>query len=81
MKKKTDETRPEYDFSNGERGKHAARLRSGHTTIITKTDGSSIEVQSRPIFLEPDIREYFPDAESVNQALRGLIRLVPEKRA
>ncbi len=31
--------------------------------------------------LEPDVREYFPDSDAVNKALRGLIRLLPGKRA
>jgi hypothetical protein len=29
--------------------------------------------------LEPDVREYFPDSEAVNEALRGLIALIPRK--
>lgn len=64
--------RPEYDFSNGVRGKHAAGLKNGHTTIITKSDGSTLTVDSQPVFLESDVRQYFLDNESVNQALRGI---------
>ncbi len=30
--------------------------------------------------LDPDVRVYFPDSESVNAALRGLIALIPAKR-
>ena len=81
MHAKTDEIHFEYDFSNGVRGKHAAALANGHTTIITKSDGSTITVESSPVFLESDVREYFPDTESVNQALRGLIALVPDRHA
>jgi UDP-N-acetylglucosamine 2-epimerase len=29
------------------------------------------------VMLAPDAREYSPDSESVNQALRGLIGLIP----
>ena len=29
------------------------------------------------IELDPDVKKYFPDSESVNQALRGLIKLIP----
>ncbi len=79
MNKKTEEMREEYDFSKGVRGKHAKALRNGHKTIIHKTDGSTVMRETRPIILEPDVQEYFSDAESVNQALRGLIALVPEK--
>ena len=31
------------------------------------------------VMLDPDVREYFPDAESVNKALQGLIALTPPK--
>lgn len=71
--------REEYDFSKGVRGKHAKALRNGHQTIIHKSDGTTVKREIRPIILEPDVQEYFSDAESVNQALRGLIALVPEK--
>ncbi len=81
MNKKTEEIRAEYDFSKGVRGKHADALRNGHKTIIHKSDGSTVTQETRPIILEPDVQAYFPDTESVNQALRGLIALVPEKRS
>ena len=81
MNKKTGEIRAEYDFSTGIRGKHAKSLRNGHQTIIHKADGSTVTRETRPIILEPDVQAYFPDTESVNQALRGLIALVPEKHA
>jgi hypothetical protein len=32
------------------------------------------------VMLEPDVREYFPDSEAVNKALRSLIMLIPQKR-
>lgn len=80
MDKKTEAMRAEYDFSKGVRGKHARALQYGHTTIVHKADGSTAARETRPIILEPEVQAYFPDAESVNQALRGLIALVPEKR-
>ena len=30
--------------------------------------------------LEPDVRQYFPDSEAVNHALRSLIALIPRKQ-
>ncbi|MDQ6788388.1 MAG: hypothetical protein M3033_16410 [Acidobacteriota bacterium] len=80
MNKKTEEIRAEYDFSKGVRGKHADAFRGGHETIVHKSDGSTVTRETRPIILDADVQEYFSDAESVNQALRGLIALVPEKR-
>lgn len=73
--------RKEYDFSKGVRGKHAKALRNGHRTIIHKADGTTVTRETRPIILEPDVQEYFSDTESVNQPLRGLIALVPEKHS
>ena len=67
MKKKTerqktrDELRREYDLSKlkgGVRGKYLARYRAGTNLVL----------------LSPDVAEHFPDEQSVNAALRTLIR-------
>jgi len=78
--KDEDEMRDEYDFSKGVRGKHFRKMQNGYTTIIHQSDGSTVVKETRPIFLDEDVRVYFPDAKAVNDALRGLIALVPEKR-
>jgi len=49
--------RKEYDFSGGVRGKYADRFSEGSTIVV----------------LEPDVAAVFSDADSVNEALRGLI--------
>lgn len=83
-KKKVEEMRAEYDFSGGVRGKHAAAYQEGHTVTIHKKDGTTIvqnfTLEEGTVLLEPDVREYFPDAESVNNALRTLISIAPKKR-
>ncbi len=57
---------PEYDFSKGRRGLTAARYARGSNIVV----------------LEPDVAAAFPDAASVNDALRVLIRLArPPKRS
>jgi hypothetical protein len=59
-----DDLRPEYDPSvlrGGVRGKYLERYRAGTNLAL----------------LAPDIRAAFPTDESVNQALRGLIRGQP----
>jgi hypothetical protein len=67
MKKKTerreerDGLRREYDLSKlkgGVRGKYTARYRAGTNLVL----------------LSPDVAEHFPDEQSVNSALRTLIR-------
>jgi hypothetical protein len=53
-----DDMRPEYDFSGGVRGKYAAQYAAG-TNVVR---------------LEPDVAAVFPDSESVNAALRMVMR-------
>lgn len=68
---------PEYDFSQGVRGKHASAMRDGYRMVIHHSDGTMEvrDVAPRPgtVVLDPDVRAYFPDSEAVNRALRKLI--------
>jgi hypothetical protein len=79
-----DDMKPEYDFRGGVRGKHAQAYRQGHTVKVHQIDGTTtvrhFTLADGAVMLEPDVREYFPDSEAVNQALRGLITLIPGKR-
>jgi hypothetical protein len=57
-----DDLRPEYDFASmagGVRGKYAERYRAGTNIVL----------------LEPDVTAAFPNAESVNTALRMLLNI------
>ncbi len=82
---KIDEMLPEYDFSGGVRGKHYRAYRKGHSVTIHKTDGSEqiqhFTLEDGAVMLEADVRKYFPDSETVNRTLRGLITLLPKSRA
>jgi hypothetical protein len=75
--------RAEYDFRGGTRGKHHEAYRQGHTVEIHKEDGTVdlhyFTLEEGAVMLEPDVREYFPDSEAVNRALRSLIDLIPGK--
>ncbi|MBM4026615.1 MAG: hypothetical protein FJ280_14620 [Planctomycetes bacterium] len=77
---------PEYDLrgKKGVRGKYYRAYRQGHTVRICQDDGSvSVQhftLEEGAVMLEPDVREYFPTSESVNQALRSLIVLIPKTR-
>ncbi len=51
---------PEYDFSNGVRGKYAARYQQA----------------SNVVRLDDDVAAMFPSAEKVNEALRALGLLI-----
>jgi hypothetical protein len=79
-----EEMLPEYDFRGGVRGKHARALQQGYTVKVHRLDGSTtvqhFNLPEGAVMLEPDVQEYFPDAESVNHALRTLIELIPSKR-
>lgn len=76
---------PEYDFSGkkGVRGKYYQAYKEGHTVRILQEDGSVttqyFTLEDGAILLAPDVREYFPDSESVNEILRRLIGLIPQK--
>ena len=64
MKSKSDkdELRPEYDFARlpgGVRGKYARRYASASNVVV----------------LEPDVAAAFPTEQSVNDALRLLLRV------
>ena len=61
-----DELRPEYDLPS----LRVRRLGPGR-----KSFGKSV------VRLEPDVAEIFPDADSVNEALRFLIRITKENKA
>jgi hypothetical protein len=58
------EMRPEYDFSGGVRGKHAARFAKGTNIVV----------------LDPDVAKVFPDSAAVNEVLRALLPIVGRKR-
>jgi hypothetical protein len=56
----------EYDFTAGVRGKYAKRYTEGTNVVV----------------IDPDVAAYFPDHESVNDALRGLTEIIKrQKRA
>ena len=77
---------PEYDFSGrrGVRGRYHHAYSQGHTVQVHREDGSvstrHFTLEEGAVLLEPDVREYFPDSDSVNTALRSLIALIPEKQ-
>ena len=52
--------RDEYDFSQGVRGKYARRYAAGTNVVL----------------LEPDVAAAFPTADSVNEALRAVAKLI-----
>ena len=58
--KKEYEMLPEYDFSNGIRGKYAKQYKEGLNIVK----------------IDRDISKVFPDTKSVNEALRTLIHLM-----
>ena len=80
--KESEEMRSEYDFSGGVRGKHVQEIRQGYRVTIQNEDGSITVKEYEPdegfVTLDPDVRAYFPDSESVNRTLRSLIALIPE---
>jgi hypothetical protein len=76
--------RDEYNFAGGIRGKLYRAMQAGYTITIHQPDGTTVVKEVKPqegtIVLAPDVREYFPDSESVNTVLRSIIKLIPGKR-
>ncbi len=75
---------PEYDFSKGERGKFYKPLSKGYSVTINHPDGTvtteHYKLIDGAILLDPDVKEFFPDSESVNAALRSLLKITGEAR-
>src|SRR5215216_3370239 len=78
-KKKSDEMRSEYDFSKAERGKFYRPLDKSYKVHIHQSDGTEVvnhyTLAEGTVLLAPDVREYFTDSDTVNDALRSLIQL------
>ncbi len=55
---RSEDPRPEYDFSKGVRGKYATRFREGTNVVV----------------LDPDIAAEFKDSQAVNAALRRILK-------
>ena len=53
----------EYDFAGGIRGKYAKRYAEGTNVVV----------------IDPDIVEYFPDPDTVNDALRALAGVIKRR--
>ena len=64
---KNDELLPEYDldYSKSETNRFAAKYQQTQRTVV----------------LDNDVAENFPSAESVNEALRFLVRVTQEKKS
>jgi hypothetical protein len=60
-----DTMRPEYDFSGGVRGKHAARFAAGTNVVL----------------LDPDVAAEFPTAADVNETLRAVAGILRRRKA
>ena len=54
----------EYNFRNGVRGKYARRYEEGTNVVL----------------IDPDVAEFFPDGDSVNDALRSIIRIIKKRQ-
>jgi hypothetical protein len=55
-----DDILPEYDFTNARKNPYAARYAKGTNLVL----------------IEPDVAKDFPDAASVNEALRALSAII-----
>ncbi len=69
MKKRSEtndaDIQPDYDFSEGTRGKYARRYAQGTNVVV----------------LEPDVARAFPNAEAVNSSLRALAQIIRKQKS
>lgn len=61
-----DDLRPEYDL---------------HSLRVRKLGPGRKGFSGLSVFLEPDVAEVFPNSESVNEALRFLIRITMKNKS
>ena len=54
----------EYDFSQGVQGRYAKRYAEGTNVVV----------------IDPDVAKFFPDHDSVNQALRSLTEIIKRQK-
>lgn len=54
----------EYDFSSGVRGKYSEQYNEGANVVV----------------LDPDVARFFPDHDSVNEALRHLAAVIMSQK-
>ena len=59
-----DTMRAEYDFSTAVRGLTAQRYAQGANVVV----------------IDPDVAEYFPDHDSVNESLRSLVAIMEKAK-
>ncbi len=54
----------EYDFSQGVRGKYSKRYNEGTNVVL----------------IDPDVAEFFPDNDAVNDALRSIVNIIKKRQ-
>ena len=54
----------EYDFSKGIQGKYAKKYNEGTNIVV----------------IDPDVAKFFPDHDSVNEALRSLTEIIKKQK-
>jgi hypothetical protein len=65
VREQSNEMLPEYNFSQGVRGKYARRYATGSNVVV----------------LEPDVAKVFPNAEAVNTSLRSLAEIIRRRKS
>lgn len=54
----------EYDFNKGIKGKYSKKYEEGTNVVV----------------IDPDVAKFFPDHDSVNQALRSLAEIIKKQK-
>ena len=70
MSRRQNEISPKSELTDkGERGRYYEALQQGHTVRIHEDDGTTTihyyQLEEGAVLIDPDVREYFPDAKKV----------------
>ena len=75
---------PNYDFRKGDKPNYAKKFSDGAIITIYSANGKpskkKVIVKQSLVILDADVSKVFPDAQSVNSALRHLIAALPKKQ-
>jgi hypothetical protein len=82
--KSSDELLSQFDLTSAVKGKYAKKYREGVSVAIYSPNKKTVEAGKKEgetfVMIEPDIASVFPNADSVNIALRHLIAALPKNR-
>ena len=83
-KESSDDLLSQFDLTTAVRGKYAKKYREGVSVTVYSPNKKTVDAEQKDgetfVMIEHDIASVFPNADSVNIALRHLIAAMPKNR-